>query len=184
MATSAPTSPAAASSKSGVPFQSGRRSMETTHRTILMLRAKVVVVGDACVGKTALVQMLKSGGHDYPKNYIMVRQERCKTFFQPISKHDTLSRVDSFLFPRYGVAAGVLRKDVHRPPLFKLSPRWAPTMMTDSASTDSSLIKPYTPRLSPNGNGIKYIIHCCLRYMYRPLFHDVIRLLLSIAAVV
>lgn len=38
-----------------------------------MLRAKVVIVGDACVGKTALVQMLKSGGHDYPKNYIMVR---------------------------------------------------------------------------------------------------------------
>lgn len=52
----------------------GARSMETTHRTILMLRAKIVVVGDACVGKTALVQMLKSGGHDYPKSYIMVSQ--------------------------------------------------------------------------------------------------------------
>lgn len=38
-----------------------------------MLRAKVVIVGDACVGKTAIVQMLKSGGHDYPKSYIMVR---------------------------------------------------------------------------------------------------------------
>ncbi|CAM9885305.1 unnamed protein product, partial [Laminaria digitata] len=47
--------------------------MQTTHRTTLMLRAKVVVVGDACVGKTAIVQMLKSGGHDYPKSYIMVR---------------------------------------------------------------------------------------------------------------
>lgn len=53
--------------------KSGVRTMETTHRTILMLRAKIVVVGDACVGKTALVQMLKSDGHDYPKNYIMVR---------------------------------------------------------------------------------------------------------------
>ncbi|CAM9175192.1 unnamed protein product [Ascophyllum nodosum] len=53
------------------PFQSGIRSMETSHKTILMLRAKIAIVGDACVGKTAVVQMLKSGGHDYPKNYIM-----------------------------------------------------------------------------------------------------------------
>ncbi|CAM9410934.1 unnamed protein product [Choristocarpus tenellus] len=45
--------------------------METSHRSTLILRSKVVVVGDACVGKTALMQMLKSGGHDYPKNYIM-----------------------------------------------------------------------------------------------------------------
>lgn len=58
-----------------MPFQSGVRSMQTSHRTTLMLRAKVVVVGDACVGKTAVVQMFKSGGHDYPKNYIMVREE-------------------------------------------------------------------------------------------------------------
>ncbi|CAM9763328.1 unnamed protein product [Pylaiella littoralis] len=58
--------PAAAAS-----FQSGVRSMQTTHKTTLMLRAKVVVVGDSWVGKTAVVQMFKSGGHDYPKNYIM-----------------------------------------------------------------------------------------------------------------
>lgn len=56
------------------PFQSGIRSMQTTHKTTLMLRAKVVVVGDACVGKTSVVQMFKSGGHDYPKNYIMVSE--------------------------------------------------------------------------------------------------------------
>lgn len=62
--------------KSEAPFRSDPRSMETTHRKILVLRAKVVVVGDACVGKTALMQMLKSGGHDYPKNYIMVRGPR------------------------------------------------------------------------------------------------------------
>ncbi|CAM9960252.1 unnamed protein product [Ectocarpus sp. 13 AM-2016] len=53
------------------PSQSGVRSMQTSHRTTLMLRAKVVVVGDACVGKSSVVQMFKSGGHDYPKNYIM-----------------------------------------------------------------------------------------------------------------
>ena len=58
--------------KSTAPFESEIRSMETSHETILMLRAKIVVVGDAYVGKTAVVQMLKSGGHDYPKNYIMV----------------------------------------------------------------------------------------------------------------
>lgn len=61
---------------SGAAFESGLRSMQTTHKTILMLRSKIVVVGDACVGKTALMQMLKSGGHDYPKNYIMVRPTR------------------------------------------------------------------------------------------------------------
>lgn len=58
------------------PFESRTGSTEeTSHKTILMLRAKIVVVGDACVGKTAVVQMLKSGGHDYPKNYIMVSFE-------------------------------------------------------------------------------------------------------------
>lgn len=55
--------------------------MQTSHRTTLMLRAKVVVVGDACVGKTAVVQMFKSGGHDYPKNYIMVREGRRGHFY-------------------------------------------------------------------------------------------------------
>lgn len=65
MASSATTPP-------GASFESGLRKMDTTHKTVLMLRAKVVVVGDACVGKTAVTQMLKSGGHDYPKNYIMV----------------------------------------------------------------------------------------------------------------
>lgn len=74
--------------ESAQPFESGIGSTEeTSHKTILMLRAKIVVVGDACVGKTAVVQMLKSGGHDYPKNYIMASfeeenamlRERCDT---------------------------------------------------------------------------------------------------------
>lgn len=50
-------------------FSSGLRSMKTTHRPTLMLRCKVVVVGDACVGKTALVQLFQQG--TYPKNYLM-----------------------------------------------------------------------------------------------------------------
>jgi len=43
--------------------------METNHRPLNMLRCKVAIVGDACVGKTALVQSFHSG--NYPKNYIM-----------------------------------------------------------------------------------------------------------------
>lgn len=65
------------------PFESKTGSTEeTSHKTILMLRAKIVVVGDACVGKTAVVQMLKSGGHDYPKNYIMVSFEEETTMLR------------------------------------------------------------------------------------------------------
>jgi GTPase SAR1 family protein len=51
---------------------SGVRNIETTHKPIVILRCKVVVVGDACVGKTALTQVFNTGGSSYPKNYIMV----------------------------------------------------------------------------------------------------------------
>ena len=47
------------------------RSMETTHKTLTVLRCKLVIVGDAKVGKTALAQMFHSGGHNFPKNYVM-----------------------------------------------------------------------------------------------------------------
>lgn len=43
----------------------------TSHVTLSTLRAKVLVLGDASVGKTALIRMLESGGSDYPKNYVM-----------------------------------------------------------------------------------------------------------------
>lgn len=45
--------------------------METTHKTMTVLRCKVVLVGDACVGKSALTQVFSSGGSTYPKNYLM-----------------------------------------------------------------------------------------------------------------
>jgi hypothetical protein len=48
------------------------RSMESDHKPLVILRCKCVVVGDACVGKTALTQVFNSGGSTYPKNYIMV----------------------------------------------------------------------------------------------------------------
>ena len=47
------------------------RSMASTHKTLTVLRCKVVIVGDAKVGKSALAQMFHSGGHNFPKNYIM-----------------------------------------------------------------------------------------------------------------
>uniref|UniRef100_A0A7S2XVJ0 Uncharacterized protein n=1 Tax=Fibrocapsa japonica TaxID=94617 RepID=A0A7S2XVJ0_9STRA len=52
-------------------FKSALRSMESAHKPLLMLRCKVVLVGDACVGKSALVQMFHGGGQRYPKNYVM-----------------------------------------------------------------------------------------------------------------
>lgn len=54
-------------------FTSALRSMESRHRPLLMLRTKVVMVGDATVGKSALAQVWHSNGHAFPKNYVMVR---------------------------------------------------------------------------------------------------------------
>jgi GTPase SAR1 family protein len=48
------------------------KSMESNHKPLLILRCKCVVVGDACVGKTAITQVFNSGGSTYPKNYVMV----------------------------------------------------------------------------------------------------------------
>lgn len=53
------------------PAQRALQSMDTTHKSMLVLRQKVVVVGDAAVGKTALVQRFHSGGQTFPKNYVM-----------------------------------------------------------------------------------------------------------------
>merc|ERR1719198_886111 len=45
--------------------------MESAHKSQLILRCKLVILGDACVGKTALTQVFQSGGSTYPKNYLM-----------------------------------------------------------------------------------------------------------------
>lgn len=42
------------------------------HETVLMLRTRVLLAGDAAVGKTALAKMFASGSTDYPRNYVMV----------------------------------------------------------------------------------------------------------------
>ena len=51
--------------------QSAVRSMESAHKPLLVLRCKLVILGDPCVGKTALTQVFQSGGSNYPKNYLM-----------------------------------------------------------------------------------------------------------------
>jgi len=43
--------------------------METSHRPLVLLRCKVAVVGDACVGKSALIQLFHK--NNYPKQYLM-----------------------------------------------------------------------------------------------------------------
>lgn len=53
------------------PQQSGLRSMESKHKPIVILRCKLVIVGDACVGKSSVTQVFQSGGATYPKNYLM-----------------------------------------------------------------------------------------------------------------
>ena len=45
------------------------KSMETTHRQMLVLRQKVIVVGEYASGKTALVNMFTSGGHNFPNGF-------------------------------------------------------------------------------------------------------------------
>ena len=53
------------------PAQRALKSMETVHKSQLVVRQKVAVIGDAGVGKTALVSMFHSGGQSFPKNYVM-----------------------------------------------------------------------------------------------------------------
>ncbi|KAF4321575.1 hypothetical protein BBO99_00004616 [Phytophthora kernoviae] len=75
---------------------SGLRSMETTHKSTTVLRCKVAVVGDATVGKTALLQVLKSNGHEYPKNYVMTSDVELST--KSIAIPDTNVVVELYLF--------------------------------------------------------------------------------------
>mmetsp|Transcript_8884 Transcript_8884/g.8964 ORF Transcript_8884/g.8964 Transcript_8884/m.8964 type:complete len:227 (-) Transcript_8884:1020-1700(-) len=52
-------------------FTPSLRNMESQHKPLVVLRCKLVVVGDACVGKTAITQVFQSGAKAFPKNYMM-----------------------------------------------------------------------------------------------------------------
>jgi len=53
------------------PFTPSLRNMESNHKPLVMLRCKLIILGDACVGKTALSQVFQFGSKSYPKNYMM-----------------------------------------------------------------------------------------------------------------
>ncbi|TMW69271.1 hypothetical protein Poli38472_001427 [Pythium oligandrum] len=75
---------------------SALRSMETTHKSTTVLRCRVAVVGDATVGKTALLQVLKSNGHEYPKNYVMTSGVELQVKAVPIPETNVV--VELYLF--------------------------------------------------------------------------------------
>ncbi len=70
--------------------------METSHVPRLVLRCKVTIVGDQSVGKSALTQMFHSGGHMFPKNYVMT----CSVDFcvKEVQIPDTNTAVELYLF--------------------------------------------------------------------------------------
>ncbi|GMH66014.1 hypothetical protein TrVE_jg11349 [Triparma verrucosa] len=69
---------------------------ETSHVPRLVLRCKVSIVGDQSVGKSAITQMFHSGGHMYPKNYIMTTSvDFC---MKEVKIPETNASVELFLF--------------------------------------------------------------------------------------
>ena len=76
--------------------KTGLRSMESKHKSLTVLRCKLVVVGDACVGKTALAQVFSSGGSTYPKNYLMTVGAEFSVKQVPIPDTDVI--VELYMF--------------------------------------------------------------------------------------
>ena len=70
--------------------------MESSHKQISILRCKVLLVGDACTGKTALTQVFNSGGATYPKNYLMTVGAEFSVKQVPIPETNTI--VELYLF--------------------------------------------------------------------------------------
>lgn len=70
--------------------------MESNHRSTVILRCKLVIVGDACTGKSALTQVFQSGGSTYPKNYMMtIGAEFC---VKQVAIPDTNVLVELFIY--------------------------------------------------------------------------------------
>ena len=75
---------------------SGLRSMKSNHVPLVVLRCKLVIVGDATVGKTALSQVFHSGGPTFPKNYMMTVGAEFMSKQVPIP--DTNAVVELYIF--------------------------------------------------------------------------------------
>lgn len=72
------------------------RIKESKHKPTVIIRSKLVIVGDSCVGKSALTQVFLSDGTDYPKNYLMTIGADFAVKQLPIP--DTNVIVEFFLF--------------------------------------------------------------------------------------
>jgi transport family protein 27 len=62
----------------------------------LLLRCKVIVIGDAAVGKSAIVQMFHSKGTHYPKQYAMTTG--CDFVMKEIKIPDTSTTVELHIY--------------------------------------------------------------------------------------
>ena len=69
---------------------------DTSHRSRVILREKVVVTGDSTVGKSALIKSLTSSGHEYPKKYLMTAGADMNEHSIPIP--ETNVTVDLFIY--------------------------------------------------------------------------------------
>jgi transport family protein 27 len=74
---------------------------------MVILRCKVVLVGDATVGKTALVNTFMNGPTGYPKNYIMT--PGCEIHQKQISVSEGSATVELQIFDTSGQ---VIYKDI------------------------------------------------------------------------
>eukprot|EP00968_Pinguiococcus_pyrenoidosus_P009716 scaffold754_cov248-Pinguiococcus_pyrenoidosus.AAC.32 len=72
--------------------------MQTNFRPTLMVRCKVVVVGDACVGKTAIAQMFESNLQHYPSKYNMTTSVELIVKRVPIQKEEAHAMAELYLF--------------------------------------------------------------------------------------
>ena len=85
---------------SNMSAESDLSRMETTHVPRLVLRCKLAVVGDGGVGKSALTQMMHSGGHLFPKNYVMTTSvDFCVA---PVKIPETNATVELYLYDTAG----------------------------------------------------------------------------------
>lgn len=62
----------------------------------LLLRCKVIVIGDAAVGKSAIVQMFHSKGTHYPKQYAMTTG--CDFVMKEVKIPDTTTTVELHIY--------------------------------------------------------------------------------------
>ena len=64
------------------------------------MKKPVIFIGNGGTGKTALVQMFSSGGHTFPKNYVMTLG--CEFCVKTVNIPNTNVQVEMYLFDTSG----------------------------------------------------------------------------------